>query len=422
MKLNRLFPILCVLICCFFMSPAVHAEGNTSGSGSSNPLLEGLMDILQESIDDFIGTYKGRLGEVKLLERRGNKVILEVTYDGVKRSDNVYVQGKVLNFSEELEGFSNTLNSISGSRGKVKLAIGWAPQGDDGWGTTVSQADSDQIRLYLVRDTHPDRPFGEIIYDMAKTWTDSDEPDQEAMAESDGIELEEGQAGSGTQAGPSIFVKPGTILKPRTPSVASTPQGGTATMQTPAQTQTPSTSRTTQKPATVKPQVLRLHKVQSYDFYKNAHLAKWSSSAGTIAFPGQGDKRKGYVRQISKGHLNSGNAAVQMLLTHPEQKKGGRIDGLFPEMLIDNKVRFKAVVGFLKNAKKTDGATFQVYVKENKRHYRVASKRVTSGKYEHIDADLSRWRGKKIRILLIVRAGNSAYHDWAVWVKPRLSK
>ena len=166
MKLRRLFSILLVLMCCFTITPFASAE-ESSSSGSSNELFKGLMGLLQEGIDEFIGNYKGSLGDVTLIERLGNKIILEVTYDNIKRSDNVHVQGEVRYFGAPLEGFSNTLNSVSGSRGKVKLAIGWSQKEDDGWETVSSEVESDQIRLFLVRKSNPDRPFGEIIYDIS---------------------------------------------------------------------------------------------------------------------------------------------------------------------------------------------------------------------------------------------------------------
>jgi hypothetical protein len=36
--------------------------------------------------------------------------------------------------------------------------------------------------------------------------------------------------------------------------------------------------------------------------------------------------------------------------------------------------------------------------------------------------DLSRWTGKKIALVLRVDAGATSTQDWAVWVKPRLSR
>lgn len=408
MKLRRLFSILLVLMCCFTITPFASAEEN-SNSGSSNELFKGLMGLLQEGIDEFIGNYKGSLGDVRLIERLGNKIILEVTYDNIKRSDNVHVQGEVRYFGAPLEGFSNTLNSVSGSRGKVKLAIGWSQKEDDGWGTVGSEVESDQIRLFLVRKSNPDRPFGEIIYDISKTWTNSDEPDEESMiADSDGIELEDGEITPDNQPDnkpkPDIFVKPGTILKPKT-QLATPPATVQAT--------TPTTTTKVRQ---------RSHEVSSYDFYKNAKSAKWRSAAGALSFPGSGNDRKGFVRQIPNGRLNSGNVANTLLETHPQWKSGGWIEGRFPLMMLGDNLRFKSIVGFLYGANNTDGATFQVYVIENNNAYKVAKTKVSSKKYVAINADLSKWSGKKVQILLRVRAGNTSVHDWAVWVKPRLSK
>ena len=223
MKLLRFFSVLLVMMCCLSVTPFASAEevNSQTSTGSSNPFMDGLMNILHESIDDFIGNYKGSLGNVKLIERLGNRVVLEVTYDNVKHSDNVHVQGEVLYFGSSLEGFSNTLSSVTGSHGKVKLAIGWSQKEDDGWETAGPEVNSDQVRLFLVRESNPDRPFGEIIYDISKTWTNSDEPDEETMiAGSVGIELEDGEIipdnKPDNKPNPDIFVKPGTILTPKT--------------------------------------------------------------------------------------------------------------------------------------------------------------------------------------------------------------
>jgi len=230
------------------------------------------------------------------------------------------------------------------------------------------------------------------------------------IADSDGIELEDGEITPDNQPDnkpkPDIFVKPGTILKPMTkiePSKVS-----------------PTIQATT--PATTTKVRQRSHEVSSYDFYKNAKSAVWRSSAGALSFPGSGNDPKGFVRLIPAGKLNSGHAAQNLLQTHPQWKENGWIGARFPLMILGENLRFKSIVGFLQGANNTDGATFQVYVRENNKSYRVASHRVSSKKYVAIDVDLSRWSGKKVQIGLRVRAGKTSVHDWAVWVKPRLSK
>lgn len=422
MKFVRWFTIFAAFLCCLSVSYPVRAA-ESGDTGSSNELIEGLMGILQEGIDEFIGNYKGSLGDVRLIERLGNKIVLEVTYDNVKRSDNVYVQGEVWHFGNKLEGFSNTLSSVRGSHGKAILSIGWTQEEDDGWGTVASEVESDQIRLFLVRKSNPDRPFGEILYDMSKIWTGSDAPDEEmvAMDDDDGIELEDGETGSEEKPAPSIFVKPGTVLKPYKPA-------GTIQAQTPARTAEPPAAQTTTpaSPTLATPVLSGVRTVQAgvqqYDFYAKARSAKWRTSAGDIPFPGRTNDERGFARTLVNGTLNSGNKAVSLLQMHPEWKPKGWIDAHYPAMILGDGLHFKSVVGFLKGANQSDGAVFQVYVKSDNKYYRVARSRVESRKYSSIDADLSGYAGKKVQIVLRVRAGQNSKQDWAVWVKPRLSK
>ena len=434
MKFYQSLFLFLVIALNFLIVPSVMAESgadinpgesssgeSSSGSGLSDDFMKGLMGILQESIDDFIGNYKGKLGDVKLLDRRGNKIVLEVTYDNVKRSDNVYVQGEVRYFGEKLDGFKNTLSSISGSRGKARLTIGKTETDDDGWGTTPSEVQSDQIRLFLVRGTNPDRPFGEIIYDLPKLWTDSDEPDQESMAaaEDDSVELAEDEETQDTgtasvSPGPG-FVKPGTVLKPHTPVAAAAATGQASTTQ-----QAPQASSQAKPMTVVTPQIQSV--VQSYNFYSNAKHAQWRSSSGSLPFQGRMDDPRGFVRQVPKAALSTGNAAMSLLQTHPQWKTNGWIQGHYPPMVLGKDLKFKAVVGFLKGATRSDGVVFQVHIKEGSKYHRAISKRVRVNKYAHLEANLAQWSGKKVQIVLQVIAGNTSDQDWAVWVKPRLDK
>lgn len=436
MKAKKHLLTILMLAVCFFATPGISLSQEGSDSGS-NPLMEGLMSILQESIDEFIGNYKGSLGDVKLLERLGNKVVLEVTYNNIKRSDNVHVQGQVLDMGTPLENFNNSLNTVYGSSGKVRLAIKWSPQADEDWGTTPSEVVSDQIRLYLIRKSNPERPFGEIIYDLPKTWTGSDEPDEQAIAaaDDDGIELEDGEIEAGsdsadtaepsTPSGPSgVFIKPGTILIPRTGADAARkvepakPAASNSTVKT-----VPSTPQTPQLKTTVKPvQAKPVMPVYAYDFYSKAGSGAWRSSAGQLNYPGPAGDPKGYARPVFKGKLNPGTAAVSMIEMRPEDKQGGWIDVHFPEMILGNNVKFKTVAGFLFGSNRSNNATFMVYVKEGNRYHRVIRYRTTAEKYVPLAADLSGWSGKKVQIVLRLRSNGAGNARGAVWVKPRLTR
>jgi hypothetical protein len=91
-------------------------------------------------------------------------------------------------------------------------------------------------------------------------------------------------------------------------------------------------------------------------------------------------------------------------------------------MVLAPGVHFKTVVGFLQGAGASDGATFTVQVYENGRYQRVFRRTFRPDRYVNVDVDLSRWAGKKINLILRVDSGATSTQDWAVWVKPRLSR
>ena len=424
MKTLKYFLPTILLACCFAIGPAIAQESEqTEESGG---FLKGIFGIigdaakesLEESIDEFIGKYEGRLGQVKLIERRGNAVVLDVTYDKVKSSDGVHVKGEVLKWGQPIEGFSNSLTEIHNRSGSVRLTIGFTPEGDQEWGTLQSEAVSDQIRLSLIRETHPEKPFGEILYDIPKTWTNSDEPDElpTPEEETEGIELAEDETLEGsTEETTPAPVKPGMVLIPS----AKVQQPRIATVKN-----TAVSTSTLQK---------TIH-VQSYDFYKNASKATWRSVNAfrptpdkgnvplTLPFPGRTNDRKGFARILSKGTLNPGTAAINLLQTHPRWVPNGWIMGEYPAMVLGENVRFKSVAGFLKGANNSDGAIFEVLINENGKLFKVLSRKVSNKRHVSLDADLSKWAGKKVQINLKVKSGNNANQDWAVWVKPRLTK
>ncbi len=438
-KVLGMVVLLCICIAC----PVVAEEPPDEGGG----LLQGVMDALgaaakdslQEQMDEWIGTYKGRLGEVQLVERRGNAVVLDVTYEKVKRSDGVYVQGEVLSNGVPIDGFSNTLTQLSGKRGRVRLTLSRSDSSQDEWGLASPDVVSDQVKLFLVRESHEDRPFGSIVYDLPKTWTASNdievpEPAEvEESAEQPAIELaEEGQRSSAPAVSRPVLV--GTTLKPvALPSASGTTAakpapasiaGATRTTATAATPASPSTgaSAGTVKPISRAASVAVQATVDNYDLYSEAAKAQWRSGAGVLPCPGSAGDARGFVRPLEKGKLHTGNAAIQLLQTHPQWVDKGYVAGFYPAMVLAPQVHFKAVIGFLQGANASDGATFMVQVYENGRYQRVFRRTIRSDRYANVDVDLSRWSGKKINLVLRVDAGNTSTQDWAVWVKPRLSR
>jgi hypothetical protein len=388
-------------------------------------------ESLQEEIEDFIGTYKGHIGEVKFLERRGNSIVLEVKYEGVKRKDGVYVQGEVLQWGEPLEGFKSTLSPLKGKSGSVVLTIGWQGQVDSDWGiASDEEVTSDQIRLALVRETNPERPFGELVYDFAKTWTDNSEietPEETADETEGAIELAEDETAEGTKpASPGIAtVKPagtmiatGAVLKPTQVVTAKPAVSSEASTQ---RTKIPASGG---KPSFVTGRIAPI-KITAPNYYlaknSNAAAATWKSSAGKLKYPGSAGDRQGFVLTLANGTICPDNKAKDLLETHPQWVNGGTIEGRYPLMILGNNYKFKAVGAMLKGASNSDGVIMSVGILHNNKITRVLRKRVNCSAYQNLEVDLSSWAGKEIQIVLQVRAGNTSTQDWAVWVHPRLT-
>lgn len=182
----------CILTLAFVLTSAAplgamakeSASKPESGRGSSffNKLLDAAGSAVEKGIDDklddFLGSFKGKITGLTIVERRKNRLILDVIYEGIKNSDRVAVVQEVLYAGEVVKGIYGTPAPVTDRKGTVRLAINWNAQDgndDDGWGIaapaetpTPSTLFSDQIRLALVRETHPERSFGMLVFDFAK--------------------------------------------------------------------------------------------------------------------------------------------------------------------------------------------------------------------------------------------------------------
>ena len=416
----------------FFLAtfPAMAQDEETPSEEKG--FLDGLMDVLgdaakdtlQEKVDEAAGTYRGRLGQIKLLERRGNRLVLEAAYEDVKRSDGVTIRGQVLHYGVPLEGFSSLQTPVKGREGRARLTIS-QEEADTGWGLASTEVESDQIELYLIRESHPDRAFGHIVYDLQKTWTGLDAPDVPPQAAGDeaddeAIELGEGEALEAPEAAESpakstaTFVRPGLVLAPAkkttAPAVKAAPSVKAGPAVSVTQTGAPA-GKTVRRPITT-----------SFDFYAASPKARWrDSQRAKLTFAARSSSSQGSARRLEQGYLSTGNLAKQMLVTRPPRKPKSWIEGRFPSMTLGRGVHFKAVVGFRKGAKRSDGVLFRVIVDDGSKKTSVARRRMVVDKYTEIDCDLTSWAGKPVRIILRVDSGPSGDHDYAVWVKPRLT-
>jgi hypothetical protein len=174
--------------------------------------------------------------------------------------------------------------------------------------------------------------------------------------------------------------------------------------------------------------VLTLSSAVVYDFVQKAPEAKWGrvlSALGELPWNGPDNDSRGFVRHLTNVPLESGKSFALVLETHPEWKKGGMIYGVFSNVLVPANAKFSALVGFLKSATATDGATFEVHVFDQTTGAirLIAAKAARAdGVLDELAADLGAYAGKTVTFRLQVAAGETAGQDWAVWASAAVTQ
>ncbi len=443
-----------LIVFCFsgfsFSSVSLAADGESIFNKFVEAAGEALGDKVEDELDKLSGNYAGKITNITLVKRLGNKLVFDVNFEGIKRTDGVSIVKEVMFQGEVLSSFVSSPSPVNRRDGKLRLSIKFNSSGeDDGWGIESDSSDesySDQIRLSLVRDSKPEKTFGALAFDIDKIWIDSDEEDV-PFEEDEEISLADEGDSTQPRPKPGVFIVPGSVMKPvplktaplkASPSKASsakidaskantaqasTAQVGTSQGQAVKAPQSSSTSggvRTQRLPTKIKPMPITVN--GRYDIYANANKVKWATGKGNKIQMAVGARTRGAVKQIEKGKLSTGNSASKMIFTRPISNHDGYITGTLPQVKLGKSIHFKSAIGFVGNASKSDGVIFSVYMVDtttNKRTSRMIRKRVDPKKYEYIDLDLSRYAGKVVTLMMRVDAGSTATQDTAVWIAPR---
>jgi parallel beta-helix repeat protein len=149
-----------------------------------------------------------------------------------------------------------------------------------------------------------------------------------------------------------------------------------------------------------------------------AQQAHWVSKSAKIVFGSDRVPEAGSVRLIKKGRLADGREAANLLCTQPDWKKDGFLQGVFPPLEIGGRTRFKSTVGMLKGAGPSDALSFDILVREGRRDTVVKGQALQGSRRVALDVDLSRWRGKKVQLILRVRRLKGTRSLPGVWVNP----
>jgi hypothetical protein len=181
-----------------------------------------------------------------------------------------------------------------------------------------------------------------------------------------------------------------------------------------------STSSKLSKPKSIQQSKSTKRPAGMHSLYSEAQKASWKSKSSKVVFNSDRAPRFGVAKGLSKGRLSNGDIAGKLLLTQPAWAKGGYIQGEFPAIKLGRKPHFKTIVTMLKGAHPSTLLSFDVLIRDGKRIAVVTQQRFSGTKPIPLNVNLSRWKGKTIRLILRVRLLKGTKPAPAVWIYPSL--
>lgn len=151
-----------------------------------------------------------------------------------------------------------------------------------------------------------------------------------------------------------------------------------------------------------------------------AGRANWSSRSGRVVYGTDRLPKIGQARAIASGQLADGRRVNNLLLAQPDWQNRGFIQGVFPTFKPGKTAKFTCNVGMLRGAGAQDSVSFDLIVQDGKKSRVIKSQRL-SGKERYVfNADLSKWHGKNIQVILRTRHLKGKPGLPAVWINPSL--
>jgi hypothetical protein len=156
-----------------------------------------------------------------------------------------------------------------------------------------------------------------------------------------------------------------------------------------------------------------------YDFLANVCAAQWKSAAGVLPCPGSEGDSNGFVLSLESAKLEDGSLAPA-LLTFPQNRYNGYIQGIYPFFLVQPGDRFQATVGC--EDRTPCYVTFRLdYMTLNGLINNFWTWReYNEGRPHSVDVSLTPLVGQNVRFILTILATGSANNDRALWASPRI--
>lgn len=158
-----------------------------------------------------------------------------------------------------------------------------------------------------------------------------------------------------------------------------------------------------------------------YDFATNACSGTWFSAAGQLPCPGTEGDAKGFVLKVTSPKLETGATDNRPgLITFPQNKQDGYIQGFYPPFKVQSGDRFRTTINCENGATNCYVAfrlDYQTGTDPIKTFWGPFLERYEGGVY-NVDIDLTSLAGKDIKFILTVLSAGSASGDRALWVGP----
>ena len=163
---------------------------------------------------------------------------------------------------------------------------------------------------------------------------------------------------------------------------------------------------------------------ESYNFATQGSQAQsWMSGAGLLSFQGADGDARGFAQKLDSVVPETGTTInLPTLLTVPQNKTDGYIQGLYPSLAVQNGDHFQATIGCQYGAT----ACYVTYRLDARTSTGTRTLWTFKEKYEglmyNVDVDLSSLAGRNVEFFLLVLASGPATGDRALWVNPRIEK
>jgi photosystem II stability/assembly factor-like uncharacterized protein len=159
-----------------------------------------------------------------------------------------------------------------------------------------------------------------------------------------------------------------------------------------------------------------------YDFTANVCSAEWRSTVGALPCPGTDGASNGFVLRLDAPKLEDGTTGPPGLLTVPQNRYNGYIQGFYPTFTVQPGDKFQTAVGCEYGA--SCSLTYRL-------DYMAASGYIATfwqwreqneGRVYNASVDLSPLAGRSVRFILTILATGSAANDRALWGSPRIAR